>query len=113
MTRAFRHAHQVRTYGRCAEGREGLRRGTSYEASRIFGYSEHLGLHSVDRQTFVRTPKPSAAAYAEIARSGGASTPLPRGWFPRRRISPCPEGQELLGERFEGGDQLVELAWLE
>ena len=36
----------------------------------IFGYSEHLGLHSVDRETFVRTPKPSAAAYAEIARSG-------------------------------------------
>ena len=36
----------------------------------IFGYSEHLGLHSVDRETFVRTPKPSAVAYAEIARSG-------------------------------------------
>jgi beta-glucosidase len=36
----------------------------------IFGYSEHLGLHSVDPETYVRTPKPSAAAYAEIARSG-------------------------------------------
>ncbi|WP_246093041.1 family 1 glycosylhydrolase [Subtercola boreus] len=30
----------------------------------IFGYSRHLGLHSVDFTTFERTPKPSAAAYA-------------------------------------------------
>ena len=30
----------------------------------IFGYSKHFGLHEVDRETFVRTPKASAAAYA-------------------------------------------------
>jgi beta-glucosidase len=35
----------------------------------IFGYSKHFGLHDVDRQTFVRTPKPSAAAYAAIAKA--------------------------------------------
>ena len=35
----------------------------------IFGYDFHYGLHSVDRQTFVRTAKPSAAAYAAIARA--------------------------------------------
>ena len=40
----------------------------------IFGYSEHLGLHSVDRETFARTPKPSAAAYAVIARSGSINS---------------------------------------
>ncbi|MEH3075787.1 MAG: family 1 glycosylhydrolase [Quadrisphaera sp.] len=31
----------------------------------IFGYGPKLGLVSVDRQTFERTPKPSARAYAE------------------------------------------------
>jgi beta-glucosidase len=36
----------------------------------IFGYSEHLGLHTVDRRTFERTAKPSAGVYAGIARSG-------------------------------------------
>jgi beta-glucosidase len=36
----------------------------------IFGYSEHLGLHAVDRATFERTPKPSAGVYAAIVRSG-------------------------------------------
>ena len=35
----------------------------------IFGYGPKLGLHSVDRETFKRTPKPSAAAYAEAVRS--------------------------------------------
>ena len=30
----------------------------------IFGYESQLGLHSVDRKTFARTPKPSAAVYA-------------------------------------------------
>ncbi len=35
----------------------------------IFGYSVHLGLHEVDRETFVRTPKPSAAVYSAIVRS--------------------------------------------
>ncbi len=53
----------------------------------IFGYSEHLGLHSVDRETFVRTPKPSAAAYAEIARSGGVH-PVAQGVVPTPRDQP-------------------------
>lgn len=35
----------------------------------IFGYGQQLGLHSVDRETFVRTPKPSAGVYASIARA--------------------------------------------
>ena len=35
----------------------------------IFGYGAQLGLHEVDRETFVRTPKPSARAYEGIARS--------------------------------------------
>jgi beta-glucosidase len=38
----------------------------------IFGYDVHLGLHEVDRDTFDRTPKPSAAAYAALVR---ANTP--------------------------------------
>ena len=40
----------------------------------IFGYGQQLGLHSVDRETFVRTPKPSAAVYAAIARSGSVNS---------------------------------------
>jgi beta-glucosidase len=39
----------------------------------IFGYSEHLGLHAVDRATFERTAKPSADVYAAIARSGAVA----------------------------------------
>lgn len=35
----------------------------------IFGYKPHFGLCAVDRQTFKRTPKPSAAVFAAIARS--------------------------------------------
>jgi beta-glucosidase len=35
----------------------------------IFGYGPQLGLHSVDRQTFERTAKPSAGVYAELVRS--------------------------------------------
>jgi beta-glucosidase len=35
----------------------------------IFGYGQQLGLHAVDRETFERKPKPSAAAYARIATS--------------------------------------------
>jgi beta-glucosidase len=35
----------------------------------IFGYSFQLGLHEVDRQTFERTPKPSAGVYAAIAKA--------------------------------------------
>ena len=34
----------------------------------ISGYKVHFGLHSVDPQTFVRSPKPSAAVYGAIAR---------------------------------------------
>jgi beta-glucosidase len=33
----------------------------------IFGFHSHLGLHTVDRTTFARTPKPSAAVLARIA----------------------------------------------
>ncbi len=35
----------------------------------VFGYSKHFGLHAVDRKTFVRTPKPSARALADVVRS--------------------------------------------
>ena len=35
----------------------------------IFGYTKFYGLHSVDRTTFERTAKPSAAVYAAIARA--------------------------------------------
>jgi beta-glucosidase len=38
----------------------------------IFGYDVKFGLHEVDRETFVRTPKASAAVYSAIARAGGA-----------------------------------------
>ena len=38
-----------------------------------FGYQQHFGLVSVDRSTFVRTPKPSAAFYGAVARSNGRS----------------------------------------
>jgi beta-glucosidase len=34
----------------------------------IFGYKPHFGLASVDRTTFKRTPKSSAAVYAAIAK---------------------------------------------
>lgn len=35
----------------------------------IFGYGPKLGLHSVDRETFERTAKPSAGVYAELVRA--------------------------------------------
>ncbi|MCW8383564.1 family 1 glycosylhydrolase [Streptomyces justiciae] len=35
----------------------------------IFGYDAQLGLHTVDRDTFERHPKPSAQAYANVVRS--------------------------------------------
>jgi beta-glucosidase len=38
----------------------------------IFGYSKQLGLCSVDRTTFQRTPKPSFAVLGEIARRNAA-----------------------------------------
>ena len=37
----------------------------------IFGYGHQLGLHEVDRETFVRTAKPSAGVYAAIVRDHG------------------------------------------
>ena len=37
----------------------------------IFGYSKHYGLCDVDRKTFKRTPKPSAAVLAAIAKANG------------------------------------------
>jgi beta-glucosidase len=39
----------------------------------IFGFDVRFGLHEVDRATFVRTPKPSAAVYAAIVRANGGS----------------------------------------
>jgi beta-glucosidase len=30
------------------------------------GYAQKFGLYAVDRQTFARTPKPSAAAFAAL-----------------------------------------------
>ena len=35
----------------------------------IFGFDKQLGIASVDRTTFARTPKPSAEVYAQIART--------------------------------------------
>jgi len=37
----------------------------------VFGYAIRYGLHEVDRTTFERTPKPSAAVYAAIAKAHG------------------------------------------
>jgi beta-glucosidase len=34
----------------------------------VFGYGHQLGLHEVDRETFERTPKPSAGVYAAYVR---------------------------------------------
>jgi beta-glucosidase len=35
----------------------------------VFGYNVHYGLHSVDKTTFARTPKPSAGIYGKIAQA--------------------------------------------
>lgn len=35
------------------------------------GYAPKFGLHSVDRETFERTPRPSASVYAEICKNNG------------------------------------------
>lgn len=37
-----------------------------------FGFDPKFGLHAVDRKTFARTAKPSAAVFAEICRNNGA-----------------------------------------
>lgn len=34
----------------------------------VFGYKSQFGLHTLDRKTFVRTPKPSAGVLSDIAR---------------------------------------------
>jgi beta-glucosidase len=39
----------------------------------VFGFDVRFGLHEVDRATFARIPKPSAAVYAAIARANGGS----------------------------------------
>jgi len=39
----------------------------------VFGFDVRFGLHEVDRATFTRTPKPSAAVYSAIARANGGS----------------------------------------
>ena len=39
----------------------------------VFGYGHQLGLHEVDRETFERTPKPSAGVYAAIATAGAVT----------------------------------------
>ena len=39
----------------------------------VFGFDVRFGLHEVDRVTFTRKPKPSAAVYAAIARANGGS----------------------------------------
>jgi beta-glucosidase len=41
----------------------------------IFGYDVKFGLHEVDRETFARTPKPSAAVYSAIARANAVELP--------------------------------------
>ena len=35
----------------------------------VFGYGHQLGLHGVNRETFERTPKPSAGVYADLVKS--------------------------------------------
>ena len=40
----------------------------------IFCYDVKFGLHEEDRETFVRTPNPSAAVYSEFVRAHGAGT---------------------------------------
>jgi beta-glucosidase len=39
----------------------------------IFGYGQQLGLHSVDRETFLRTPKPSAGVYSGVVGANAVS----------------------------------------
>jgi beta-glucosidase len=40
----------------------------------VFGYGHQLGLHEVDRETFERTPKPSAGVYAALVRAHRAAS---------------------------------------
>ena len=34
----------------------------------VFDFGHQLGLHEVDRETFVRTPRPSAGVYADLVK---------------------------------------------
>lgn len=43
----------------------------------IFGYGQQLGLHTVDRTTFTRSPKPSAGVFAAIVAANGVDVPAP------------------------------------
>ncbi|MFC7531803.1 glycoside hydrolase family 1 protein [Actinoplanes sp. GCM10030250] len=45
----------------------------------IFGYGQQLGLYAVDRETFARTPKPSAEVYRSQVISGFSDTSSPAG----------------------------------
>jgi len=38
------------------------------------GFTKKFGLYAVDRETFARTPRPSAAVYAEICKNNGISS---------------------------------------
>ena len=63
----------------------------------IFGYDVRLGLHEVDRETFVRRPKPSAAVYSAIARAHAVGAAEHRGRLsagrdPAERV---PQGHDL------------------
>ena len=51
----------------------------------IFGYDVRFGLHEVDRATFARTPKPSAAVYSAIARATEGPYDVRNG---QQRLSP-------------------------
>ena len=42
-----------------------------------YGYGPHFGLVGVDRTTFVRTPKPSARWFGEVARANALVAPAP------------------------------------
>ena len=44
----------------------------------VYGYKMHFGLVEVDRQTFKRTPKPSAFHLGKLARAGSISLPTAR-----------------------------------
>ncbi|HZF78906.1 MAG TPA: family 1 glycosylhydrolase, partial [Rubrivivax sp.] len=43
------------------------------------GYAQKFGLYAVDRHTFVRTPKPSAAAFAALVAQRRAASSTPKG----------------------------------
>jgi beta-glucosidase len=45
----------------------------------VYGYKQHFGLVEVDRQTFKRTPKPSAVHLGKLARAGLAPQAVKRG----------------------------------